>query len=203
MGGRLRRSEGLSDLTLHPVVLDPSHPVTHLLIQKYDKDLHHAGAERVYAELRRSFWIIRGREAIRQHQHACVECRRWRAKPAIPKMADLPAARLRLYKPAFYSTGVDCFGPMLVKVARRQEKHWGIIFKCLTTRAVHLDLLRSMDADAYLMALRRFIARRGTPTELWSDQGTNFMGGERELRETFAAMAPTLQQQLASQKIPV
>ncbi|KAJ8359096.1 hypothetical protein SKAU_G00156210 [Synaphobranchus kaupii] len=178
VGGRLRRLEGLDDLTLHPVVLDASHPTTRLLIQKYDGDLHHPGPERVFAELRRSFWIIRGREAIRRYQHACVECQCWRARPSIPKMADLPAARLRLHKPAFHSTGVDCFGPMLVKVGRRHEKRWGILFKCLTTRAVHLDLLSSMDADAYLMALRRFIARRGTPAEMWSDQGTNFKGGE-------------------------
>ena len=124
-----------------------------------------------------------------------------RAQPAVPKMADLPTARLQLYKPAFYSTGVDCFGPLLVKVGRRHEKRWGIIFKCLTTRAVHLALLSNMDADAYLMALRRFIARRGRPAELWSDRGTNFKGGERELREAFASMVPALQTQLAHQRI--
>ncbi|KAG1926322.1 guanine nucleotide-binding protein G(I)/G(S)/G(O) subunit gamma-2 [Pimephales promelas] len=201
VGGRLRRLEGQYDLTLHPVVLDATHPVTRLLIQRYDSNLQHPGPERVFAEMRRSFWIIHGREAIRRYQRSCAECQRWRAQPSIPRMADLPAARLRLHKPAFHSTGVDCFGPMFVKMGRRQEKRWGIIFKCLTTRAVHLDLLRSMDADAYLMALRRFIARRGTPAELLSDQGTNFRGGERELREAFASMEPTLREQLARQRI--
>ncbi|KAI3364948.1 hypothetical protein L3Q82_000934 [Scortum barcoo] len=116
-------------------------------------------------------------------------------------MADLPAARLRLFKPAFYSTGMDCFGPFEVKVGRRREKRWGIIFKCLTTRAVHLDLLTAIDMDAFLMALRRFIARRGTPAELFSDQGTNFKGGERELREAFARISPALQELLAPRKI--
>lgn len=116
-------------------------------------------------------------------------------------MADLPSARLQLHKPAFYSTGGDWFGPMSVKVGRRQEKHWGVIFKCSTTRAVYLDLLRNMDADAYLMALRQLIARRRRPAELWSDQGTNFKGGERELREAFASMTPALQEQLAHQQI--
>ena len=116
-------------------------------------------------------------------------------------MADLPEARLRLHKPPFYSTGVDCFGPMLIKVGRRPEKRWGIIFKCLTTRAVHLDLLKNMDSDAYLMALRRFAARRGTPAEVWSDRGTNFKGAQRELMEAFENMAPELQQRLARQKI--
>ncbi|XP_042069807.1 uncharacterized protein LOC121812250 [Haplochromis burtoni] len=116
-------------------------------------------------------------------------------------MADLPVARLRLYKPAFYSTGVDCFGPFEVKIGRRVEKRWGIIFKCLTIRAVHLDVLTSIDTDAFLMALRRFIARRGTPAELYSDQGTNFRGGERELQAAFAAMTSDLQKLLAPHKI--
>ncbi len=116
-------------------------------------------------------------------------------------MSDLPAARLQLYKPAFHSCGVDCFGPLLVKIGRRTEKRWGILFKCLTSRAIHLDLLPSMSTDSFLMALRRFIARRGTPAELWSDQGTNFRGGQRELREAYAALVPDIQHQLARQRI--
>lgn len=96
---------------------------------------------------------------------------------------------------------MDCFGPFQVKVGRRNEKRWGIIFKCLTTRGVHLDILTSINADSFLMALSRFIARRGTPAELFSDQGTNFRGGERELRESFAELSPNLQRQLAKQKI--
>lgn len=87
-------------------------------------------------------------------------------------MADLPAARLRLFKPPFYSTGTDCFGPYNVAVGKRSEKRWGIIFKCLTTQCVHLDLLQSMDTDSFLMALQRFISRRGTPKEILCNQGT-------------------------------
>ncbi|XP_029965347.1 uncharacterized protein LOC115401351 [Salarias fasciatus] len=201
VGGRLRRAQDLELAMLHPVILDPKHPVTQLLIQDFDRRLHHPGPERVFAEIRRSFWILRGREAVRRHQHNCADCQRWRANPTVPKMADLPAARLRLFKPAFHSTGMDCFGPFEVRIGRRLEKRWGIIFKCLTTRAVHLDLLTAIDTDSFLMALRRFIARRGTPAELFSDQGTNFRGGERELRETFQKLSPELQQLLAPQKI--
>lgn len=74
-------------------------------------------------------------------------------------------------------------------------------FKCLTTRAVYIDVLHKLDSDSFLMALRRFTARRGTPFELISDQGTNFKGGERELKKLFAALAPELQAQLATQQI--
>ncbi|KAK3544058.1 hypothetical protein QTP86_000868 [Hemibagrus guttatus] len=201
VGGCLRRVAGIEDSVLHPVVLDPNHPVTRLIIHYYYHQLHHSGSERLFAEIRRYYWILRGREAVRRFQHDCPECQRWRAQPTIPKMVDLPSACLRLHKPAFHSCGVDCFGPMLVKIGRRTEKRWGILFKCLTTRAVHLDLLPSMSTDSFLMALRRFVARRGTPAELWSDQGTNFRGGERELREAYAALIPNLQRQLARQKI--
>ncbi|KAL0199202.1 hypothetical protein M9458_007742, partial [Cirrhinus mrigala] len=97
-----------------------------------------------------------------------------------------------IIQPPFWSTGVDCFGPYIVKIGRRQEKRWGIIFKCLTT---------SMDADSFLLALRRFIARRGKPFELICDRGTNFRGGERELSEAFVEMEPSLREQLANQKI--
>ncbi|KAJ8352093.1 hypothetical protein SKAU_G00235690 [Synaphobranchus kaupii] len=116
-------------------------------------------------------------------------------------MADLPSARLRLNQPPFWSTGVDCFGPYTVKLGRRHEKRWGIVFKCLTTRCVHLDLLPSMDTDSFLLALRRFIARRGKPYKILCDRGTNFRGGEKELREAFEALEPALQEQLAEQCI--
>ncbi|KAJ0033481.1 hypothetical protein NQD34_000588 [Periophthalmus magnuspinnatus] len=200
VGGRLRRCDTLSPDGLHPILLSASHPVSKLLIQHYDCELHHPGAERVFAELRRKYWILRGREAVKKHQHTCVDCRKWRGTPQVPKMADLPPSSLRLFRPAFYSTGVDCFGPMLVKVGRRTEKRWGILYKCLTTRAIHLDLLPNMDTDSFLMSLRRFIAVRGNH-ELLSDQGTNFKGGSRELHEAFLALEPALRKKLAAQQI--
>nr|XP_055025291.1 uncharacterized protein LOC129415362 [Misgurnus anguillicaudatus] len=201
VGGRLRRCDSLNDEFLHPIVLSPSHPVSKLLIKHYDNKLHHPGAGRVYAELRRKFWILRGREAIKKYQHECFECNKWRGKAAVPRMADLPPSSLRLFRPPFYSTGVDCFGPLVIKIGRRTEKRWGIIYKCLTTRAVHLDLLDHMDTDSFLMSLRRFIARRGKPYELLSDQGTNFKGGHTELEETFHQIQPTIKDQLAKEQI--
>ncbi|KAK7879199.1 hypothetical protein WMY93_034023 [Mugilogobius chulae] len=201
VGGRLRQATEVEPDSIHPIVLSADHSLSKLIIKHYDAQLLHPGAERLYAEIRRAYWIIRGRQAIKKHQHQCVECRRWRASPSTPKMADLPSSRLRLYKPPFWSTGVDCFGPYLVKIGRRREKRWGIIYKCLTTRCVHLDLLPSLDTDSFLMSLRRFIARRGKPYEMWSDQGTNFRGGNKELQTAFENMTPELQQQLAEQTI--
>ncbi|CAM4638688.1 unnamed protein product [Leuciscus chuanchicus] len=201
VGGRLRRLANSEPEQIHPIVLDPRHAVTKLLIQEFDERLLHPGAERVYAEIRRQYWILRGRQAIKHHQLHCQSCQRWRAQPKVPQMADLPPECLRLLCPPFYSTGVDCFGPYLVKIGRRNEKRWGLIFKCLTTRAVHIELLNSMDVDAFLLALRRLIARRGQPREIRSDCGTNFRGAERELREAFFSMESELQICLADHQI--
>lgn len=96
---------------------------------------------------------------------------------------------------------MDCFGPFTIKIGRRNEKRWGIIYKCLTTKAVYIDLLSQADTDSFLMSLRRFIARRGKPHELCSDQGTNFKGGDRELKEAFNNIHPQLQRELAKQQI--
>lgn len=71
----------------------------------------------------------------------------------------------------------------------------------MTTRCVHLDLLESLDADFFLMSLQRFIARRDKPFELLSHNGTNFVGGARELPEAFEAMVPHLKEQLTEQQI--
>lgn len=96
----------------------------------------------------------------------------------IPKISDLPPARLRIHKPTFYSTGVDSFSPYMVKIGSHNEKRWVIAFKCMTTQAVILDLLSSIDSDFFMMALRCFVARRGMPFKLLSGQDTNFIGRE-------------------------
>ncbi len=200
VGGCLRHCEVLEEDAEHPLVLDPRHPITALIIKDYDERLHHPCTKQLFAEIRRTYWILRGCEAVRRHQHQCTECRKWRGCPEIPLMADLPLTRQRHFRPAFYLTGMDCFGPFLIKIGQRNEKRWGIIFKCMTTRATHLDLT-SIDSDSFLMALRQFIARRGKPYELLCDQGTNFKGGERELNDAFTTLQDELQSHLANQQI--
>ena len=102
-------------------------------------------------------------------------------------MADLPDERVGLYEPAFSYIGIDIFGPLVVKHSKHTRttqirfKHYGAVFFCLTTRAVHLDLVGGLSTDSFLLALIRFMARRGKPKTIWTDNGTNFIGAEREL----------------------
>ena len=107
----------------------------------------------------------------------------FRAASIQPIMAELPVERLAYQSPLFTNTGVDYFGPFYVTVRRTTEKRWGVLFTCLTTRAVHVEIVPSMDASSCVMGVERFVSRRGTPAIIWSDNGTNFVGTEKELRE--------------------
>ena len=122
------------------------------------------------------------RSTVKKQLRRCPFCRNRRAAPQPPKMADLPEARFDSRRP-FSTVGLDYFGPLTVKKFRKTEKRYVLLITCLATRAVHLEVAASMDTDCFLMALRRFIARRGKPHTIYSDNGTNLVGGERELRE--------------------
>ena len=96
-------------------------------------------------------------------------------------MADLPEDRLTPDQPPFTTVGIDCFGPFHVWCARSLVKRYGIIFTCLAIRIVHIEVVHSLETDSFLLALRRFIVRRGQVKEIRSDNGTNFTAGERDL----------------------
>ena len=99
-------------------------------------------------------------------------------------MADLPKERLIPYEPPFTYTGVDFFGPFHVKRGRGSDKVYGCIFTCFTSRAVHIEDVSSLETDAFIQALRRFISNRGCPKEIWSDNGTNFVGADKEIQQS-------------------
>lgn len=117
-------------------------------------------------------------------------CRVWHATPAPPLMGNIPRQRVAVSQRPFTYCGVDYFGPMNVVVGRRTEKRWGVIFTCLTVRAVHLEIAHALTTASCIMAVRRFIASRGSPIEIISDRGTNFIGASRELSAAFNS--PTL-----------
>lgn len=112
----------------------------------------------------------------------CVVCRRLHGAAGQQQMADLPEDRVSSEEPPFSYVGVDYFGPFEIKRGRSLVKRYGVIFMCLAIRAIHVKVASSLDTDSCINALRRFIARRGQVKELRSDNGTNFVGAERELR---------------------
>ena len=81
----------------------------------------------------------------------------------------------------FTRCGLDMFGPFYVKERRSVMKRYGAMFTCFACRAIHLEVTNSMDKNSFIMALRRFVSRRGNTRSITSDKGSNFVGAENEL----------------------
>lgn len=102
-------------------------------------------------------------------------------------MANLPADRVEPAPPFTYSA-VDYFGPFYVREGRKHVKRYGLLFTCLSCRAVHIEVANSLDTSSFINALRRFIAIRSSVRLLRSDRGTNFIGAEHELKDALSEM---------------
>ena len=104
-------------------------------------------------------------------------------------MSELPKERLDAYKKPFYNTGIDFFDPIIVKMSKKtranqaKAKRYGVIFTCMKTRAIHLEIARDLTTDSFILALRRFIACRGNVKCIQSNNGTNFEGAQQELQD--------------------
>lgn len=166
----------------HPIILAKDFHISDILLRHIHREVGHGGRNHMLAKLREKYWITGASTAIRRALSKCVICRRQNAQPVSQQMADLPAERVTPDEPPFTRVGVDYFGPFKVKSRRSVVKRYGVIFTCLAIRAIHIEVAPSLDTDSFINALRRFIARRGQVQELRSDNGTNFIGAERELR---------------------
>ena len=182
VGGRIGKAPVSEDVK-HPVLLPLDSPVSSLLVKKFHEDTGHGGREQVLSRLRQRYWIIHGNALTRRVLKSCVFCRRQFGVPLKQKMADLPLDRITPAEPPFTNTGVDYFGPILVKRGRCQVKRYGALFTCLVSRAVHIEMAASLDTPSFINVLRRFVARRGQVKLMRSDNGTNLVGAQRELRQ--------------------
>lgn len=182
VGGRLSRT-AMPDEAKHPAILAKDLHISDLILHHVNQQTGHGGRNHMLAKLRQRYWIPGASIAIRKTLSKCVVCHRLHAAPGHQRMADLPQDRVSPDEPPFTRVGVDCFGPFEVKRGRGTAKRYGVIFTCLAMRAIHLELASSLDTDSFVNALRRFIARLGQVLELRSNNGTNFIGAEHELRE--------------------
>ena len=183
VGGRMMHAP-FGPTSKGPILLPRDHPVTDLIT----RDVHqnragHSGREHTMGLLRQQYWIPQFRRKLDKILKTCIVCRRNNWKMIYQRQAPLPKDRVTPGTKPFASTGVDCFGPFLIRQGRRQIKRWGCLFTCMATRAVHIETLESLDADAFLNALARFAARRGLPESIRSDNGTNLVRADKELKE--------------------
>lgn len=185
VGGRLRLSSYPSE-EKHPIVLTYTHPISSLLVKFAHEKVMHQGRCFTSGKLRElGFWLIGGKRLVSSYIYKCVLCRRLRAAPVIPKMADLPPDRVQDCEAPFTFVGVDIFGHYIIKQRRSEVKRWACLFTCLSSRAVHIETIESLSTSSFIEALRRFISVRGPFQLLRSDQGTNLVGAERELKLEF------------------
>ncbi|XP_042221149.1 uncharacterized protein LOC121865697 [Homarus americanus] len=182
VGGRLKRA------ALHPdqrnPILLPRDKTTELIVQEvHSTRAGHSGHEHTLAEVRETYWIPKCCKMIDLVLRMCEIGRRSNWKPTHQHQADLPEDRVHPEDRPFTCTGVDCFGPFMVKQGRARTKRWGCLFTCLATRAIHLEVLTSLNTDSFINAMTRFTSHRRPPKRIRSDNGTNMIGANRKLRE--------------------
>ena len=182
VGGRLTQAS-IPNAAKHQLILPKKHHVVDLIMCHYHLKSGHSGVEHVLSLIRERFWILKARTAVKSVLRGCFDCRRRQAPLGEQQMADLPTDHVTPEKPPFTFVGVDCFVLFVVRRGRSLVKRYGVLFTCLSVRAIHLEVTHSLDTDSFINAMRCFIARRGQPEEVRSDNGGNFVRGERELRE--------------------
>lgn len=184
VGGRLGQSE-LPYESKHPIILPADHHLTKLIIQSIHEETAHGGPQLMTTVLRKKYWVIRGKRAVNNIYKKCVICKRQAGKVCSQLMGDLPEDRVKLSSRAFLHTGVDYTGAVEVRSSKLRkasiEVGYIALFICFATKAVHLELVSDQTSDAFLAALQRFIARRGLCTDMYSDNGKNFVGATTKL----------------------
>lgn len=184
VGGRLKHSN-LTENSKHPLIIPRDSRLTQLLIDEAHKITLHGGARLTLSTLRQRYWIIGGTATVKKLLRKCVTCCRYKTTTEHQLMGDLPKPRITP-SPPFYHTGVDFTGAVDVKLNKgrgvRTSKGYIAVFVCMATKAVHLELVTDLTTQTFILALKRMAARRGCPAHLYSDNGTNFVGTDRELR---------------------
>lgn len=196
VGGRLENSDS-SYQQKHQVFVPPESAIGKLLIRNaHFKTLHGVGAV-TKAYLRPRFWFLRIGMAIKSFTHRCPVCIRYRKQAGEQLMGQLPAVRVTMAEP-FSRVGVDFAGPFKLKklpgkqMPLRQAasmpyrepptvKGWIVVYVCLVTRAMHLDVVQGLTVEEFLETFAKLISRRGLCNEIWSDNGTTFVGANNEM----------------------
>ena len=183
-GWREQKSK-LAYSMMYPVILDGKHHLTKLIIRTEHLSLLHAGPALLTSSLNRRYHIIGGRRAIRSITRACIVCQRRSQKPQPQLMGQLPFERVTP-DIVFENVGVDYAGPIYIKYGHVCKptvvKSYICVFVSLSVKAVHLELVSDLTSEAFVSTFRRFIARRGKPSLMWSDHGSHFVGAQKDFK---------------------
>ena len=151
--GRLEQAD-LSNAVKHPIILPSNNHVTTLIIRYFHEKAKHQGKGITFNEVRSNgFWIIGGTSSVNAVISSCVTCRKLRGAACQQKMSSLPEDRLECCPPFTYC-GVDYFGPFVIKEGRKELKRYGVLFTCMSSRAIHLETAASLSTDSFMNALK-------------------------------------------------
>ena len=157
VGGRLQLANQVGQC-IHPVVLPGNNHITRLIVRYYHNRVQHQGKGITLNEIRANgYWILGASSVVSRVIHECVTCRKLRGSVQEQKMAMLPPDRLEP-APPFTNCAVDYFGPFIIKEGRKELKRYGVLFTCMVSRAVHIEVAASLETDSFINALRRFIS---------------------------------------------
>ncbi|GFT43848.1 integrase catalytic domain-containing protein [Trichonephila clavipes] len=121
---------------------------------------------------------MKTRKTVREVVMKCVPCRRYSSNSPMSEPVSLPEDRVKVAN-AFDITGIDLAGPLFT---RDGGKVWIVLYTCAIYRAIHLELVSSLSTECFILSLRLFIARRTRPETIYTDNGTNFVGTNSELK---------------------
>lgn len=201
VGGRLQHAR-ISYDERHPIILPKNGLFTNLLVTRAHLRTLHGGASLTLSHLRREYWIIDARNAIRFVTHRCIRCFRHTTRGLTQLMAELPEPRVNVSRP-FLHTGVDHAGPIdiLTKRARGKRqttKGYICLFVRLATKAIHLELVSDLTTNAFLADFRRFSSRRGLPVKMMSDNGTTFVGADHQMDHSLSRFIHETEPEIAA-----
>ena len=186
MKGRLQKSNLTHDAK-HPIIL-PNGPLAKLLIRSDHVSMKHAGVGAMMAHVRASHWVIGLRRLVKRVKRECVFCQRNDARPCDQSPAPLPAARVQPSAP-FSVIGLDYAGPLYC-LDFPGKKFYILLITCGVVRAIHLELTESLNLEDFMLGFRRFCARRGKPSVIYSDNARTFKGAASRMNVVFPVSPP-------------
>ncbi|KAL6740660.1 hypothetical protein Aduo_013999 [Ancylostoma duodenale] len=184
---RLEHAE-TSPISAAPILLVPGHPLTTTVVMHYHLENFHSGVHATIASLRTRFFIPSVRSTVAKILRGCIVCKKANCLPyRYPDMPSLPPERVNRFRP-FQKVGLDYLGPLYYRdTFHTRGKVWICLFTCMATRAFHLEVVFNNSTQEFILAFRRFIARRGTPDYILSDNATTFCSANDTLQEVIYA----------------
>ena len=191
VGGRLWLTKYVYHVK-HPIILSSRDHLTSILFNHYHLLLGHCGPSTLLTHAANLYHVVGGRTLARSVCKQCIVCKKKAARASSQLLGQLPPARVEPHY-VFLHTGMDYCGPFKVRqgYTRRpvEIEVYLAIFICFATKAVHLEVVSDQKTEAFLAALDRFVARRGLPLHLYSDNGSNYTGAKNQLAQFYKWMS--------------